>query len=115
MAGKYSIAEGRGNKKKRIKNREGQDMTKNELKQKYTEWNRQITALDQKQKEIFQELQDLCQEKGDGKRWCCLEKLVETLVKAGEGYRPLQLAREYHVIEGQKEALRNFAIATNNF
>lgn len=25
-------------------------MTKNELKQKYTEWNKQITALDQKQK-----------------------------------------------------------------
>ena len=36
-------------------------------------------------------------------------------MKAGEGYTPILLAREYHVIEGQKEALRNFAIATNNF
>lgn len=90
-------------------------MTKKELKQKYTEWNKEITALDQRQAEVFHELQDLCQAKGDGKRWCCLEKLVEELVKAGETYKAIQLAGEYHNIEGQKEAFRNLAIATNNF
>ena len=53
--------------------------------------------------------------RGDGNRWCCMEKLVESLTKAGLVYQVMQKVSEYYKIEGQKEALKNLAIATNNF
>ncbi len=90
-------------------------MTKKQLKEKYTEWNKEIAKLDAEKTRIFHELQELCAEKGDGKRWCCMEKLVEELAKTGNVYRAMNLASEYYKIEGQETALRNLAIATNNF
>lgn len=53
--------------------------------------------------------------KGDGKRWCSIEKLVEELAKTGNIYKAMDLVSEYYKIEGQNEALRDLAIATNNF
>ena len=43
------------------------------------------------------------------------EKLVEELAKKGHIYQTMQLVNEYYQICGQEEALRNLAIATNNF
>lgn len=90
-------------------------MTKKELKEKYTEWNKQISALDKRQDEIWEELKDMNVKKGDGNRWCCLEKLVEELTKVGKGYWAIGKVSEYYKIEGKKEALKELAIATNNF
>ena len=90
-------------------------MTKAQLKEKYTEWNKEISKLEERKTEIFHELQDLCKEKGDGHRWCCLEKLVEELAKTGNTYRALALFAEYNEICGKHEALKDLAIATNNF
>lgn len=90
-------------------------MTKKQLKEKYTEWNKEITKAGERQTEIFRELQELCAEKGDGKRWCSIEKLVEELTKTGNIYKAMNLVSEYYKIEGQNEALRDLAIATNNF
>ena len=44
-----------------------------------------------------------------------MEKLVESLTKAGLTYQAMEKVSEYYKIEGQKEALKNLAIATNNF
>ena len=90
-------------------------MTKAALKEKYTEWNKEISALTDRQTEIWGKLKDMNAEKGSGKRWCCLETLVEDLTKAGLVYQAMNLVSEYYKIEGQKEALRNLAIATDNF
>ncbi len=89
-------------------------MTKKALKEKYTEWNKGISALDTRQGEIWKELQEMSAEQG-GKRWCCMEKLIEELTKAGAVYKAMNKVSEYYRIEGQKEALRNLAMATNNF
>ena len=90
-------------------------MTKAQLKEKYTEWNKEITALDERKKEIWEKLKDLCEEKGDGNRWCCMERLVEELTKNGAVFQTMNLVSEYYNIEGQEEALRKLAIATDNF
>ncbi|MDO4292192.1 MAG: hypothetical protein Q4C65_03070 [Eubacteriales bacterium] len=90
-------------------------MTKKQLKEKYTEWNKEISKLDTRKTKIFHELQELCAERGDGKRWCSIEKLVEELTKTGNIYKAMNLVSEYYQIEGQNTALRNLAIATNNF
>ena len=90
-------------------------MTKKELKEKYTEWNKEISALEDRKEEIWCELQEMNKEKGDGHKWCFLEKLIEGLTKAGLVYKTMNLVSEYYMIEGQQEALRNLAIATRNF
>lgn len=90
-------------------------MTKAQLKEKYTEWNKTITALDKRKTQIFHELQELCFEKGDGHKWCGIEKLTEELIKKGQTYKAMQLVSEYYEICGKEEALKDFAIATNNF
>lgn len=90
-------------------------MTKKALKERYTQWNKEISALEERKNEIWHELQSVNEEKGDGHKWCCMEKLIEGLTKAGLVYKAMSLASEYYKIEGQQEALRNLAIATNNF
>lgn len=90
-------------------------MTKAQLKEKYTEWNKKITALGERKMQIFHELQELCFEKGDGNKWCGIEKLTEELIKRGQTYKTMQLVSEYYEICGKEEALKDFAIATNNF
>ena len=66
-------------------------MTKKQLKEAYTNWNREITKLGERKREIFKELQEMCAEKGDGNRWCCIEKLVEELTKKGYVYTAMNL------------------------
>lgn len=90
-------------------------MTKKELKEKYTKWNKEISALEDRKKEIWRELQNMNAEKGDGHKWCCMERLIEGLAKTGFVYVAMDIASEYYRIEGQQEALKNLAIATNNF
>lgn len=90
-------------------------MTKAALKEKYREWNIAISKQEDRQKEIWEELQQLRFEHGDGHKWCSMDKLVEELMKAGKTTKTMQLVSEYYTIEGQKEALRNLAIATHNF
>lgn len=90
-------------------------MTKKALKEKYTEWNKEISALEERKSEIWHELQNMNAEKGDGHKWCCMEKLIEGLTKAGMVYQTMNLVSEYYKIEGQQEALKNLAITTNNF
>jgi hypothetical protein len=90
-------------------------MTKKQLKEKYTAWNKEISALDSRKIEVFYELQELCFEKGDGRGHCSIEKLAEELVKTGNTYKAMPLVAEYHIISGKQEALRDLAIATNNF
>ena len=93
-------------------------MTKAQLKEKYTEWNIEIGKLEERKTEIFHELQGLCAEKGDGHKWCRITKLTEALMKKADNntsYRAMDLISEYYMIEGQKEAFRKLAIATNNF
>lgn len=90
-------------------------MTKKQLKEKYTEWNKNISKQEERKMEVFHKLQDLCAEKGDGKRWCGIEKLVEELVKTGNTYPAMSLVSEYFEICGKNEALRDLAVATNNF
>ena len=89
-------------------------MTKKELKEKYMEWNKEISALDTRQSEIWKELQEMNARQGR-ERWCSMERLVEDLSKVGLIYQAMQRVSEYYKIEGKKEALRNLAIATNNF
>ena len=91
------------------------EMTKSQMKEKYTEWNINITWLNKRKYEIFNELQELCVEKGDGHRWCSLEKLIEGLIKTGNTRKTLNLIEEYYKIEGQNEALEKLSIMTNNF
>lgn len=90
-------------------------MTKQKLKEAYVNWNKEITKLGNRKTEIFNKLQEMCKEKGDGHCWACMEKLVEELAKKGYIYQAMQLVNEYYKISGQEEALRNFAIVTNNF
>ena len=70
-------------------------MTKKQLKEAYTNWNREITKLGERKREIFKELQEL--------------------TKKGYVYTAMNLISEYYNICGQEEALLNLALATNNF
>lgn len=90
-------------------------MTKAQMKEKYAEWNINIMSLNKHKYEIFNELQELCAEKGDGHKWCSIEKLIEELIKTGHARKALNLMEEYYKIEGQNEALENLSIMTNNF
>lgn len=44
-----------------------------------------------------------------------IEKLVEELAKTGNVYKAMSLVSEYYEICGKEEALRDLAMATNNF
>lgn len=90
-------------------------MTKTKLKERYNEWNKNISALEDRKTEIFHELQELCFEKGDGNKWCSVDKLAEELIKRGQTIKTMQLIHEYYEICGKKEALKELALATNNF
>lgn len=90
-------------------------MTKKVLKEKYMEWNKEISALEQRKEEIWNKLQDMNEEKGGGQKWCSMVKLVEELMRAGLTYQTMDIVSEYYQIEGQQEALRKLATATNNF
>lgn len=90
-------------------------MTKTELKEKYTEWNKSITKLTERKNEIFHELEDLCEEKAYVHHWCSINFLVKKLIANGKANITMQLVSEYYEIRGKQEALREFAVATKNF
>ncbi len=89
-------------------------MTKKQLKEAYTNWNREITKLGER-KEKFQRVAGNVRRERRRNRWCCIEKLVEELTKKGYVYTAMNLISEYYNICGQEEALLNLALATNNF
>ncbi|MCD8214406.1 MAG: hypothetical protein LUC97_01975 [Clostridiales bacterium] len=89
-------------------------MTKSQLKAAYVNWNKEISKLSDRQIEIIRELQSLCEENNCPKS-CCLERLVENLVKEGLVFKAMYLVEEYYKIDGQEEALRTLALATDNF
>lgn len=94
-------------------------MTKQQLKEKYTEWNIEIGKLEERKTFIFHELQRLNFEHGDKNKWCSLQSNLESLIKncdnKGITYKAFELVSESYKIEGQQEALYNLAIKTNNF
>lgn len=90
-------------------------MTKERLREKYLEWNREIGGLGDRKTEIIKELQEMCVAEGDGICWCGLEKLTKAVTDGANNYTALHLYAEYHEICGREEALRDLALATNNF
>lgn len=94
-------------------------MTKLQLKEKYLEWNREITKLDERKDIIFKEMQELNYTDGDGNRWCSMQTNFEGIVKfSKEKYtiqKAFELIQERSFIEGQKEALKTLALKTENF
>lgn len=94
----------------------GNEMTKQQLKEKYQEWNREITALDTRKNEIFTILQQLNIEHGSGKSWCSISENMKDLINSGyDCYKVYSLIAEYSKIEGKIEALHDLAIKTKNF
>lgn len=89
-------------------------MTKAQIKEKYIEWNKEITKLADERDNIFKELQKLNVEHGDGTQSCSIDLLVIKLSHSGWAFKALQLYTRYCNIEGQKEALRKLALATDN-
>lgn len=89
-------------------------MTKAQIKEKYIEWNKEITKLEGQQEYIFNKLKELNVEHGDGTESCSIDMLVIKLSKSGWAFNALQLYTRYCNIEGQKEALRKLALATDN-
>jgi hypothetical protein len=94
-------------------------MTKQQLKEKYLEWNREIGKLDTRKDVIFREMQELNAQYGDGKRWCSIQTNYEGIVKNTKDNLILQkcfnLISERSFIEGEHSALMKLALATNNF
>lgn len=91
-------------------------MTKQTLKDKYTNWNKAITLLSEREMTIFREMQKLNAEYGDGYKWCSMNANMEGLIKKGyDSCKVYELIAEYNNIKGRNEALREFAIATKNF
>lgn len=91
-------------------------MTKAQLKEKYLEWNREITKKEDRQNEIFHTLQEINHNIGDGHKWCSMAQNIKGIAGAGQSIEyALQLFAEYNMIEGQKEALKNLATSTANF
>ncbi len=89
-------------------------MTKSQLKEAYINWNIEIGNLNDRKTDIIHQLQEMCTAHNTDKS-CCLVRLVESLVKEGLTFEALNLAEEYYNIDGQNEALRKLALATNNF
>lgn len=92
-------------------------MTKLQLKTKYEEWNKNITELENRQKEIFEMLQNLNEKHGNGCKYCSVTENVLSIIRLSpeNAYFALGLKGEYDEISGSMTALRNLATATNNF
>ena len=92
-------------------------MTKAQLKSKYEEWNKNITELENRQKEIFEMLQNLNEKHGNGCKYCSVTDNVLSIIRLSpeNAYFVIGLKGEYDEITGKMEALRDLAIATNNF
>ena len=67
------IAKTKMNQRKKYE--EIKDMTKAQLKEKYLEWNREITKKRLRQDEIFKELQRMNKRYGSGTAYCSIADL----------------------------------------
>ena len=92
-------------------------MTKQTLRDKYIEWNQNITKKERRQEEIFKTLQNMNVRYGDGVRYTSIETNAIMIIANDTtyAYRVLNLINEYNEICGMKTALKDLALATNNF
>lgn len=94
-------------------------MTKAQLKEKYLEWNREITKKRLRQDEIFKELQRMNKRYGSGTAYCSIADNVREITKNCKSaliiYDAFELYEEYVNIAGQKDALSDFLVLTKNF
>ena len=92
-------------------------MTKPQLKNKYEEWNRNITELETRQKEIFLILQNMNEKYGDGCKYCSVSDNMLQIIRLSpeNAYFAIGLKSEYDEITGRMIALKDLALATNNF
>lgn len=93
-------------------------MTKAQMKENVSKLNRQITKAAAEDNSLAQ-LQELCAEHGDGKKWCswdeCLRKILMNSTDKIVINRAISIYTEHIYIQGKSDALTNFLIATNNF
>lgn len=91
-------------------------MTKPQLKNKYEEWNRNITELETRQKEIFCILQNM-NEKYGGFKYCSVSDNMLQIIRLSpeNSSFAIRLKGEYDEITGRMKALEDLALATNNF
>lgn len=90
-------------------------MTKMQLRQTYDEWNKEITKLNERKAKFFCELQELCGEINGGKPNNIEMAVIYLLSASVNIYTIMDLISEYYRIEGQQEALKKLALATDNF
>lgn len=90
-------------------------MTKQQLKEKYTQWNINNGSKAMKRNnEIFHQMQEL-NHKNNNPVWCSMDDLLKDLMKTNDCNIALKLYAEYHSNEGKQESLTELALATNNF
>lgn len=90
-------------------------MTKQQLKEKYSEWNvKNGYECRKRNKEIFETLKELSQECGLS-MWCSMNALLEQLLNTKHKDVALKLHQEYYINEGRQQALHDLALATKNF
>lgn len=91
-------------------------MTKAQLRQKYLEWNHDLTESHfDKQDKYFKELQELNAEYGDGHKWCNAAQNLKGLIGTEKEWKAFDLYDRYQQTDGAWEAFTNFALATENF
>ena len=93
-------------------------MTKATLKEMYAKFNNEVSTAHYNDTTLEQ-LQDLCEEFGDGNRWCSWERCLEEVIKAGKSKgaitRAFMLYNEKIENEAEFRVLLRIATATNNF
>lgn len=88
-------------------------LTKKELKEIYTQWNVEITALDDTFTNNLNELQSLCK-KHNLPQYCSPMRCVRDLATTDDSFKAFSLYEEICEVEGQKKALRSLACKTYN-
>lgn len=88
-------------------------ITKKELKDIYTEWNREISSLNDVYSNNLKDLQSLCK-KHNFPQYCSVLRCVQDLASTDDYFIAFSLCSEIYEVEGKKKALRDLAIRTNN-
>ena len=91
-------------------------MTKGQVKEIYRDWAGEIYGA-YHENTTLENLKDLCEKHGDGRRWCSWEKCLEEIIKGGNRSAILRAFQEYNFymqIQGANDAVRDLAIKTNN-
>jgi hypothetical protein len=90
-------------------------MTKQQLKEKYIQWNIEISNTRERNTEIFHEMQQIARD-NNLVVYCSMEMLLGELIQHNiKVDRVLQLYALYYRNEGKQQALHDLAIATDNF